>query len=130
MLSSASSQGDGGAAQHAVHPEGLLCAWPRSTGGRECYICRFQLSLHVPEPQGLSLVPRILGPSWSGHLLCTLLVWHLVGGGGTVDIKGNQSHTISIKFLNEVTVREAARDQSGLILTFIKGHNPSETVDS
>lgn len=61
------------------------------------------------------------------HLACSRL---LVGPGDTVQIKGNQSHTISIRFLNEVTTRETTRDQSGLTLTFIMGHNPSETVDS
>lgn len=61
----------------------------------------------------------------------TLLVPHLlVSAGYTVEIKGDQRDTISIKFLNEFTILDATRDQSGLILTFIIGYNPSETVDS
>lgn len=44
-------------------------------------------------------------------------------------IKGNQSDTISIKLLNEVTTSEAVGNQSDLILTFIIVHKPSEAVD-
>lgn len=54
----------------------------------------------------------------------------LVSAAVTVQIKGNQSDTISIKLLNEVTRSEVAGNQSELILTFIMAHNPSETVDS
>lgn len=45
-------------------------------------------------------------------------------------IKGNQSDTISIKLLTEVTTSETVGNQSELILTFIIVHNPSEAVDS
>lgn len=54
----------------------------------------------------------------------------LVSAEDAVKIKGNQSDTISIKLLNEVTTSEVVGNQSELILTFIMAHNPSETVDS
>lgn len=52
------------------------------------------------------------------------------GAGNRVKIKGNQSNTINIKLLNEVTTSEAAGNQSELTLTFIIVHNPSEGADS
>lgn len=45
-------------------------------------------------------------------------------------MKGNQSDTISIKLLNEVTSNETAGNQSELTLTFIIGYNPAEAVGS
>lgn len=54
----------------------------------------------------------------------------LVGARNRVKIKGNQSDTISIKLLTEVTTSETVGNQSELILTFIIVHNPSEAVDS
>lgn len=45
-------------------------------------------------------------------------------------MKGNQSDTTSIELLTEVTTSEAVGNQSGLILTFIIVHNPSEAGDS
>lgn len=45
-------------------------------------------------------------------------------------MKGNQSDTISIKLLNEVTTNETAGNQPELTMTFIICHNPAEAVGS
>lgn len=65
--------------------------------------------------------------AFMGHPACSR---HSSKCCGCRGIKGNQSDTISIKLLNEVTTSEVAGNQSELILTFIMAHNPSETVDS
>lgn len=61
------------------------------------------------------------------HLACSR---HSVGAGDTVKMEGNHTDTVSIKFLTNVTTAGLEEHQSGHILTFITGHNPSERLDS